>query len=79
MVEISEKMLFISILAWENHICSQSLYGFDRLQSKTTSLFHLFWWLVGYTLFTYAGPLKDVLTSIPKSNLLHVTTAVIYM
>ncbi len=35
------------------------MYGFDRLQSRITSFFHRFWWLVGDAVFTYAGPLKS--------------------
>ncbi len=41
-----------------NTISFDGIYGFDRLQSRTTSLFHWFWWLVGDKVFTYADPLK---------------------
>ncbi len=49
-----------------NIISFDCIYGFDRLQSRITWFFHWFWWLVGDTVFTRAGPLNSAfwLTSI---------------
>ena len=36
----------------------EMIHGFDRLQSRVTSSFYWFWWLVGYAVSRYAGALN---------------------
>ncbi len=63
-------ILFLTV-AYQNHICFDCIYlatlltnflttATYYLQSRITSFFHWFWWLVGNAVFTYAGSLNKV-------------------
>ena len=63
MTEISRIMLFSSILAWENN---------NRLQSRITSIFHWFWWLVGGAVFAPSrGKHQDVFFTWPRASVVN--------